>query len=165
MHSLSVQLRLSLALAALLCALGTLARVAFALWFAPPGTGLEPSGWGGALLLGLRFDARVALVSVALAWLLGSLPWLGKRLRPPAWPRLWHGYWMLAGAAWAIALIADAGHFAYLTQRLSAVLFSLARDASEATGMVWQSYPVLRIALGLSLWLLLWHAAFRLAEG
>lgn len=163
MHSLSVQLRLSLALAALLCALGTLARVAFALWFAPPGTGLEPSGWGGALLLGLRFDARVALVSVALAWLLGSLPWLGKRLRPPAWPRLWHGYWMLAGAAWAIALIADAGHFAYLTQRLSAVLFSLARDASEATGMVWQSYPVLRIALGLSLWLLLWHAAFRLA--
>ncbi len=160
MKVVSVQLRLWLALAALLCLAGTLARLAFAVWFQPPDQGLPASGWGAAMLLGLRFDARVALVSVVLAWLLASLPRLGARLRPPAKRRLWHGYWMLAGTLWAVAFVFDAGHYAYLTQRLSAVLFTLARDAGEATAMVWQSYPVPWIGAGLALWLFAWHAAF-----
>ena len=157
---LSAHLRLALALAALLCLVGTLARAAFALWFAPAGAGIDGSGWGGAFLLGLRFDARTALVSVALAWLLGALPWLGARLRPPARAQFWRAYWMLAGLAWALGLVVDAGHYAYLTQRLSSVLFTLMRDADEATGMVWQTYPVLWIALGLGLAMLLWYWAF-----
>ncbi len=155
---LSAHLRLALALAALLCLVGTLARAAFALGFAP--AGVDGHGWGSAFLLGLRFDARAALVSVALAWFLSALPWLGPRLRPPARAPFWRAYWMLAGLVWALGLIVDAGHYAYLTQRLSSVLFSLARDAGEATGMVWQSYPVLWIALGLGLALLLWYWAF-----
>ncbi|MFZ2653114.1 MAG: LTA synthase family protein [Burkholderiaceae bacterium] len=159
---LSMQLRLVLALAALLCVAGTLARLAFAFAFCPPGPGLGIPDAGAAFMLGLRFDARAALVSVALAWLLASLPRLGKRLRPPGARRFWHGYWMLAGGVWAIAVVFDAGHYAYLTQRLSSVLFTLARDAREATGMIWQSYPVLWIAAGLALWLLVWHGAFQL---
>ena len=157
---MTASLRLALLLAALLCTSGTVARLAFALWFNPSGPGLPSADWARALLLGLRFDARVALVSVALAWLLGALPWLGRRLRPPAWPRLWRGYWMLASSIWALGFIFDAGHYAYLTQRLSSVLFTLARDAREATGMVWQSYPVLWIAAGLALWSLLWFWGF-----
>ena len=160
LNFLSTHLRLALALAALLCLIGTLARIAFALWFAPAGAGIGGHGWGSALLLGLRFDARSALVSVALAWLLGALPWVGARLRPPARAPFWRAYWMLAGLVWALGLIVDAGHYAYLAQRLSSVLFTLARDAGEATGMVWQSYPVLWIALGLGLALLLWYWAF-----
>ncbi len=157
---LSPHLRLALALAALLCLTGTLARIGFAFWFAPAGAGIDGPGWRGAFLLGLRFDARTALVSVALAWLLGALPWLGARLRPAARAPFWRGYWMLAGLVWALGLIFDAGHYAYLSQRLSSVLFTLARDAGEATGMVWQSYPVLWIGLGLGLALLLWYWAF-----
>jgi glucan phosphoethanolaminetransferase (alkaline phosphatase superfamily) len=164
---LSPHLRLALALAALLSLLGTLARAAFALWFAPAGGGLDgPAhelGLGSAFLLGLRFDARSALVSVVLAWFLSALPWLGPRLRPPVRAQFWRVYWMLAGLVWALGLIVDAGHYAYLAQRLSSVLFTLARDAGEATGMVWQSYPVLWIALGLGVVLLLWHWAFALA--
>ncbi len=160
---LSAHLRLALALAALLCLVGTLARAAFALWFAPAGVVIDGHGWGGAFLLGLRFDARTALVSVALAWFLSALPWLGARLRPAAHAQFWRAYWMLAGLVWALGLIVDAGHYAYLTQRLSSVLFSLVRDADEATGMIWQTYPVLWIALGLGSAMLLWYGAFALA--
>jgi phosphoglycerol transferase MdoB-like AlkP superfamily enzyme len=164
---LSPQLRLALLLAALLGVAGTLARIAFAAWFGAAQLGAQDAL--AALWLGLRFDVRVALVSVAAAWLLASLPWLGKRLRPPAARGFWWAYWMLAGATWLIALVFDAGHYAYLTQRLSAVLFTLARDAREAGGMVWQSYPVLWIAAGLALGLFGWHRAFawawRIAQG
>jgi Sulfatase len=160
MSRLSSQLRLALALALLLCATGTLARAAFALWFSPPATDLLAQGAARAFWLGLRFDARTALVSVALAWLLCHLPRLGQKLRPPQARRFWHGYWMIAGTVWTLAIVLDAGHYAYLTQRLSSVLFTLARDAREATGMVWQTYPVVWITVGLALWLFAWHLAF-----
>jgi phosphoglycerol transferase MdoB-like AlkP superfamily enzyme len=163
MQRLSPQLRLALALAAALWVVGLLARLALGAWFSSPAMPLSSAEWGRALLLGARFDARVALVSVAVAWLLASLPWLGKRIRPPLRRGVWLAYWMLAGCVWALALVFDAGHYAYLTQRLSAVLFTLARDAREAGGMVWQSYPVLWIVAALALALWLWQRLFTLA--
>jgi hypothetical protein len=151
-------LRLALAMAAALFIAGTLARIVFALWFAPAGTALAETS--AALWLGARFDARVALVSVAAVWALGALPWPGARLRPPKARTLWLACWMLAAAVWGAAAIFDAGHYAYLAQRLSSVLFSLARDGREATGMVWQTYPVVWIVLGFVLWLVLCRIAF-----
>jgi len=136
----------------------TLSRIVFGLWFAP--AGLSVSDWAAALWLGARFDARVALDSVLAVWLIGALPWVGPRLRPPRCRRFWWAYWMIASAVWGVAVIFDAGHYAYLAQRLSAVVFSLARDTGEAAGMVWQSYPVVWIVLGFVLWLLLCHAVF-----
>lgn len=141
----------------------TLARIALGLWFAPQG--MSASDWGGALWLGARFDARVALASVLAAWLLSSLPWLGKHLKPPRARGLWWGYWMVAAAVWGMAVIFDAGHYAYLGQRLSAVVFSLARDTGEATSMVWQTYPVVWIGIGFALWLLLCHLVFSVIWG
>ena len=145
-------------MASVLFVAATLARIALGWWFAPQG--MSASDWGGALWLGARFDARVALVSVLAAWLLSSLPWLGKHLKPPRARGLWWAYWMIAAAVWGLAAILDAGHYAYLAQRLSAVVFSLARDAGEATGMVWQTYPVVWIGLGFALWLVLCHLVF-----
>jgi phosphoglycerol transferase MdoB-like AlkP superfamily enzyme len=151
-------LRLALALAALLFVAGALSRIVFGLWFAPQA--MSGSDWLGALWLGARFDARVALVSVFAVWLLGALPWVGPRLRPPHVRGLWWSCWMLAAAVWGAAVIFDAGHYAYLAQRLSAVVFSLARDTGEAAGMVWQSYPVVWIGLGFTAWMLVCHALF-----
>ena len=70
LSALSVQLRLALVLAALLGVAGTLARIVFAAWFGA--AQLSAQDALAALLLGLRFDGRVALVSVAAAWLLAS---------------------------------------------------------------------------------------------
>lgn len=145
-------------MAAALLLAATASRVAFGLWFAPPG--LPSADWAAALWLGARFDARVALLAVLAVWLAGALPGIGPHLRPPRRRRLWWFYWMLVGGLWGLTVIFDAGHYAYLRQRLSAVLFSLARDVGEASGMVWQSYPVVWIALGFALWLLLCHRVF-----
>ncbi|MBC7991815.1 MAG: sulfatase-like hydrolase/transferase [Rhizobacter sp.] len=135
-----------------------LSRIVFGLWFAP--AGLSAADWAGALWLGARFDARVAVLSVGAVWLLGALPWLGPRIRPSHARGLWWACWMIAAALWGAAAIFDAGHYAYLAQRLSAVVFSLARDTGEAAGMVWQSYPVIWIVLGFLLWMLLCHWVF-----
>ena len=153
-------LRLALAMAAILFVAGMLARIAFMWWFLPTHADMSWQGWAGALWLGARFDARVALVTVAAAWILSSLPWLGKRVRPPLLRGAWRGYWMLACTVWALGSIFDTGYYTYLSKRLSSTLLSLARDGSEAAGMVWQSYPVIWIALGLLLWLLICHWIF-----
>lgn len=153
-------LRLALGMAAVLLVAGTLARLGFMLWFLPADSGMTLRDWTGALWLGARYDVRMSLLTVVMAWTLSSLPWLGKYLRPPSLRWAWWFYWMLACTVWAFGVILDAGHYSYLTKRLSSTLFSLARDASEAVGMVWQSYPVMWIALGLLLWLLFCHWIF-----
>jgi hypothetical protein len=159
MPRLRPALRLVLAMTAALWLAGSLARAGFALWFAPAGTPLPELA--PALWLGIRFDLRVALVSMASAWLLASLPWVAPALSPPRARRFWYACWMLACTVWMAGAVFDAGHYAYLTQRLSSVLFSLARDGAEAVGMVWQSYPVPWILLGASACLLGCHLLFR----
>lgn len=153
-------LRLALSMAAALLIAGAIARVVFMLWFMPLNSDMSWHDWLNALWLGLRYDIRVALLTVAAAWLLSSLPWLGKHLSPITQRHAWWGYWMLACTLWAMGGITDAGHYAYLTKRLSSTLVSLARDGSEAVGMAWQSYPVIWISLGLLLWLLFSHWMF-----
>jgi len=153
-------LRLALAMASVLFIAGTAARAIFMVWFLPVNSGMIAKDWLSAMWLGARYDVRVALLTFVLAWLLSSLPWLGKYLRPPLLRSFWWAYWMLACAIWALGDIFDAGHYSYLTKRLSSTLFSLARDGSEAVGMVWQSYPVIWIALGLLLWLMICHWVF-----
>ena len=153
-------LRLALAMAAALLAVGTLARAAFMLWFLPVNSGMSWQDWAGTLWLGARYDLRVTLVTMVIAWALSSLPWLGKYVRPPSLRRVWWGYWMLACFIWAMGFILDAGHYSYLSKRLSSTLESLARDTGDAASMVWQTYPVIWIASGLILFLLISNRAF-----
>lgn len=153
-------LRIALSMAAALLVVGLLARLVFMLWFLPASSGLTWHDWAGALWLGARFDARIALLTVLAAWVMTSLPYLGIRLHPPALRRMWWAYWMLACLVWAMGVIFDAGHYSYLAKRLSSTLVSLARDGSEAAGMVWQSYPVVWITLGLLLWMMVSHWLF-----
>lgn len=158
--SVRPHIRLALALAAVLFAVGTLSRLSFMLWFLPNDSGMTYRNWMEALWLGARFDMRVSLIAVVLAWAVSSLPWIGKHLRPPLLRTAWWFYWMVACFCWALGVIADIGHYSYLSKRLSSTLFSLARDASEAASMVWASYPVIWILLVLALWLLFSHWIF-----
>ena len=130
-------------------------RIAAFIYFAPPGQRLVnafPSFW-----LGFRFDAREVGVLGLLLLLLGAVPAL-------------HPFTKSAGktvaftllsvflAAFIILYVFDFLHFRYLLQRLNASALSFLEDAKISGAMVWETYPVIRIALGmlLSFWVLFW---------
>jgi hypothetical protein len=105
---------------------------------------------GAALLLGARFDLRV-VAGVALPLLiLGSV----RPLDPFAGPgarRFWLSLFGLASAVAVLAYVADFLHYRYLNQRLNATVLTYLADAKISAGMVWQSYPVLRLGAGMVL--------------
>lgn len=123
-----------------------LLRVAAFIVFAPPhlqGAAVLKSFW-----LGFRFDAREVGVLCLLLLLLGSVPALHpftiKAGKTIAFTLLYSGL-----AALVIFYVFDFLHFRYLMQRLNASALSFLEDAKISGTMVWQSYPVIKIALGM----------------
>lgn len=103
---------------------------------------------GGAFFLGLRYDLRMIGILMVAMLLLGSIPAIhpfthdrGKR------------FWLIAlGIISFIVLFffgVDFAHYAYLEQRLNASALNYLEDAKISMGMVWQSYPIVRIGLAL----------------
>ncbi|MFT3933728.1 MAG: sulfatase-like hydrolase/transferase [Chitinophagaceae bacterium] len=115
-------------------------------YFAPPeltfGHALS-SFW-----LGFRFDAREVGVLCLLILLLGSIPSLhpftrngGKKISL---------FMVSLFLIWLVVFyIFDFLHFRYLLQRLNASALSFLEDAKISGAMVWQTYPVIRILLGM----------------
>lgn len=102
-----------------------------------------------ALDIGWRFDGRIAtLMVMPLGILLGTPPLrrlLGR-----------HKRWLMGGGIAAISCLwlvfaTDAAFFFYLAERLNATFIELAVDLQDGLIMVWQSYPVILIGLGLAL--------------
>ena len=100
-----------------------------------------------ALYIGAKFDLRfVVFLSIPAALVLG-IPWLERRLdrlRP-----LLIGIYAVAMTAVTIIYVLDFGFYFYLRQRMDSTLFELLPDFAISMSMVWQSYPVIRIGLGL----------------
>lgn len=146
------RLRYLLAGVGLFFLLFALLRAGFYLWSS------EVSVAGGAdaatvlktLGVGLRFDLRLAILLMLPPALLLVLPRANAvRTRALRWAmRLW-----LALAVLLVTLIyiVDFGHYAYLGLRVNASIARFLADAHISADMVWQSYPVLRLAL---VWLL-----------
>jgi phosphoglycerol transferase MdoB-like AlkP superfamily enzyme len=103
-----------------------------------------------ALWLGVRFDARVVATGLLPLLVLGSVPRLNP-YRSDGARRAWLGLLTVAGGALAVCYAADFLHFRYLGQRLGATALAFLEEGRISAAMVWQSYPVLRIVLGLSL--------------
>jgi phosphoglycerol transferase MdoB-like AlkP superfamily enzyme len=126
-----------------------LLRAAFFLAFNNPA---DPAPWpelAQAFWLGLRYDLRVALVLLLPLALFGGLP----RLSPfgsAAVRRFWSGYMTLATSALLLIYAVDFGHYAYLSMRVDISVLRFLRDAQVSAQMVWESYPVVWIALGLA---------------
>lgn len=157
-----VALRLYVALVVCLLVIGTIARVALieAFGLADAATARD---WVQTLWLGLRFDLRIAVVSLMPILIAAWLPWIGRwfEVRSERRQRRVIGiYWGLVSLVWVLAAVFDTGYYAYLSVRLSAYAFSLARDADSAVRMIWQSYPVLWIVLGVALSLAMMHMVF-----
>ena len=105
---------------------------------------------GGAFFLGLRYDLRMICWLLILVLILGSIPdlhpFLSKRGK-----KLWM---MVLGVAVVFVIFffsIDFAHYAYLAQRLNASVLNYLEDAGISMSMVWQSYPVIRIVLGVLL--------------
>lgn len=137
--------------------LGTLLVLVLArgamLWLLWPEIASNPaSDILNALYIGTKFDIRmVVLALIPIALVLG-IPPLERRLTRS---RLFRGAMdALYGAAFAVAMlvyIVDFGWFFYMRTRVDATLFDFVGDPAISTEMVWETYPVIWIGLGLAL--------------
>ena len=121
-------------------------RVATVICFKPTTTGLLelfPSFW-----LGLKYDLRwisFILLPIALFSLYPKFsPFYSERLK-----KFWTAYLGFITLLVLFFYGADFGQFAYINARLNADALIFAEDPQESLQMVWQSYPVIWILIGL----------------
>ncbi|MGB8194764.1 MAG: LTA synthase family protein [Chitinophagaceae bacterium] len=101
-----------------------------------------------AFWLGFRFDLRITCLLMLIMLVLGSF----RALNPFHHSYAKTGWLILLGLISFILIffyVLDFGHYAYLHQRLNASVLNYMEDAAISMDMVWQSYPVVRIILGL----------------
>jgi phosphoglycerol transferase MdoB-like AlkP superfamily enzyme len=113
---------------------------------------LLPSFW-----LGVRYDLRYAGILTLLLLILTSFAALDPFLRETG--RRWLFFLVTLAACWlAFFYCVDFAWYAYLSQRLSASVLNYLTDTGISAGVVWQTYPVLRILLLLiaGTWLMRW---------
>lgn len=104
----------------------------------------------GAFLLGLRFDLRMVCIMALIFVILGMIPGLhpldrkwGKRIS------FW--IWIVVVIFFALFYVIDFANYAYLSQRVTVNLLTFLQDAKISAGVVWQTYPVVRIIIALIL--------------
>ena len=124
-------------------------RIATVICFKPgsiPLADLLPSFW-----LGVKYDLRwiaIILLPIAVLSLLPRLsPFTSNRGK-----KLWTAYLgvTMAGIGGLLVYGADFGQFAYINARLNADALIFAEDPRESLQMVWQTYPVIWILIGLT---------------
>ena len=121
-------------------------RIATVFFFKP-----KSIGWGEllpAFWLGLKYDLRwisVILFPIALISVYPKFsPFFSETSK-----KIWTGY---LGVITLLVLFfygADFGQFAYINARLNADALIFAEDPQESLQMIWQSYPIVWIMLGL----------------
>lgn len=117
---------------------------------------------GSAFWLGVRYDLRVVSVLGLLMLTLTSIRWLNPFLRP-AVTRRWTWILSIIFLAFLVLYGADFYHYDYLKQRLNASVLNFLEDMAISAGMMWQTYPLVRITLALAivLWLFaIWHRRY-----
>lgn len=103
-----------------------------------------------AFILGLRYDLRsVALTSLVML-IVGSM----KPLHPfhsRFGKRLWLILLGIVSLILLVFYVTDFAHYSYLGQRLNASALNYTEDAAISLNMVWQSYPVIKLVIGIGL--------------
>ena len=98
------------------------------------------------LYIGFKFDLRLAILMVLPVFVLAYLP--RYNLVTSRWVRnIARTYLTLAVVAVLGFYILDFGHYAYLGVRVNSTVMRFAEDAGISAVMVWQSYPVVWIAI------------------
>lgn len=121
-------------------------RIATVICFKPKTIGileLLPSFW-----LGFKYDLRwiaIVLLPIALLSLYPKLsPFYSEKCK-----KIWTVYLGILTLLILFFYGADFGQFAYINARLNADALIFAEDPKESLQMIWQSYPVVWILIGL----------------
>lgn len=131
-----------LKISAMLLLLMTAYRIFFFLYYRESAVPFS----GSALLLGLRFDARVVAVVALSVFILSSFPLLNPFRKQTA-RGIWAILFTIVFLCILIVYVSDFYHYDYLRQRLSASVLIFLEDAAISAQMMWETYPVVIILL------------------
>jgi hypothetical protein len=102
-----------------------------------------------AFLLGLLYDLRWISIILAPIVIASCIPnWTPFRNRRNK--RIWSAYLVVVTFLMLFFFGADFGHFEYVRTRLNASALNFFEDAGTSLRMLWESYPILWIFLGLA---------------
>ncbi|HEY6000914.1 MAG TPA: LTA synthase family protein [bacterium] len=159
--------RLFVLVAAADVALFSLLRLVFAAVFRAEFAALPAGVAARALWLGVRFDARLAVLVALPVLALGGLGPLS--LFAPAasgTPRTgarrgWAWYLAATHLALLFVYLVDIGHYAFAASRVNVTILQFLYNLDTSARMVWETYPVVRgaIALAFAAW-----GIFRVAD-
>jgi phosphoglycerol transferase MdoB-like AlkP superfamily enzyme len=133
----------------------TVMRLSLYLFFNKQGNSI--ADLRSAFFLGLRFDLRTISIVLLLMLIFGSTKWLHP-FKSPKGRSFWTVFFYIIVFLMIFLFVVDFAHYAYLVQRLNASVLNYLQDAGISMNMVWQSYPVIRIILGLivATWMIMW---------
>ncbi len=117
-------------------------RLLFWLKFNNPADPVSSNDLLWSFYLGMKFDLQASLGTLLPVLLLG---WI-KPLHPvysQFGKRLWAVYISLAFILMYLIYITDAGHYAYLQQRLNATALRFLENPFISANMVWETYPII----------------------
>ena len=126
----------------LLLLIQSLLRVIFWLKFNDPNDPVPNGDLIWSFYLGMKFDLQASLGALLPVLLIG---WF-KPLHPvysKAGRVFWHAYVGLVFVIMYLVYITDAGHYAYLQQRVNATALRFMENPLISANMVWQTYPVI----------------------
>lgn len=146
----SRRLQYLLAITTLFFSVMVILRATFYFGFSevPTTPGVDQKAVLDALGVGLRFDLRLALLMMLPLAALAYLPRINL-VSSPLMRFLAHIYLIAALTLMGLTYIFDFGHYAYLGERLNVTALRFLQDTRDSTVMVWESYPVIWILLGL----------------
>ena len=124
-----------------------LARVAMLVLLRESISANPPSDIAYAFYVGLKFDIRIAILYLIPVSLILAIPPLERRLKNTSF-RFWLcGLYIVVFMAATILYCIDFGWYFYMNQRVDGQLFEFAGNADIAGGMIWETYPIIRIGL------------------
>ncbi len=134
----------------IMLALCTLFRVIFYLVFAPQDAAVHRAVLVQAFYLGVKFDLRLVLLLLLPGVLLGLFrPFDPTRSAKARY--FWLQHYTLLFLMLCCVYLFDLGNYAYLAEHIDASALRYLQNPLISMQMVWESYPVARIGLGLIL--------------
>lgn len=115
---------------------------------------------GTSLWMGFRFDLRVVAVLALSLFILSSIPFLNPFQTKSA-RKFWIPLLTIVFMVFLIAYVSDFYHYDYLNHRLSASVLIFLEDAMISAQMMWETYPVIPVLIGLIVLLFLWVKLMR----